>query len=93
MNKKKLRYAILKEIDKGNTTLTEKDFNVEEEVFDEAAWFLQREGYLIGVEIDDDRAWIEGCVKLTEKGENYLEENSMLAKGYKGLKEIRDWIK
>lgn len=93
MNKKKLRYAMLKEIDKGNDVLTEKDFNVEEEVFSEAAWFLEREGYLIGVDSADDRAFIEGEVKLTEKGENYLEENSMLAKGYKGLKEIREWIK
>lgn len=93
MNKKKLRYAILKEIDRGNTVLSEKDFDVEEPVFSEAAWFLEREGYLIGVDSADDRAFIEGDVKLTEKGENYLEENSMLAKGYKGLKEIRDWIK
>lgn len=93
MNKKKLRYAILKEIDKGNNVLTEEDFNVEEETFSEAAWFLQREGYLIGVESSDDRAWIDGNVKLTEKGENYLEKNRMLAKGYKGLKEIRDWVK
>lgn len=92
MNKKKLRYAMLKEIEKGNIPLTEQDFNVEEDDFDEAAWFLQREGYLIGVGKGDDRAWIEE-VELTEKGERYLEENSLLAKGYKGLKEIRDWIK
>lgn len=93
MNKEKLRYAMLKEIDKGNVPLSEQDFNVEEDIFDEAAWFLQREGYLIGVGKGDDRAWIEIDTKLTEKGERYLKENSTLAKGYKGLKEIKAWIK
>lgn len=34
-----------------------------------------------------------GLSRITEKGENYLEENSKLSKGYKLAKELRDWIK
>lgn len=94
VNKKKLRYAILKEIDSGNTKLIEKDFGVSEDEFDEAIRFLDREGYLKGFFYADNRPWLfEGTAYLTEKGEKYLSENSVLAKTYKGLKEIRDWLK
>lgn len=30
--------------------------------------------------------------RITLDGEEYLEKNSLLAKGYRGLKEIRDWL-
>ena len=94
MDKNKLRYAILKEIDKGNTPLTEFDFEVEEREFNEAVWFLMREGYLIGVYNADNKPHIDKIgPRLTEKGETFLEENSTWSKLYKGLKEIKDWIK
>lgn len=93
-NKNKLRYAILKEVYDGNTPLTEKDFGVSEEEFDEAVWFLTREKYLVGVLDADDRPHLfkNGPI-VTEKGETYLSENTALSKTYKGLKEIRDWFK
>ena len=93
MNKHKLRYAILKEIDQKNIPLTEAEFGVTEEEFDSAVRFLDCEGYLIGIYYADDRPWIEKIgSELTEKGEKYLEENNALAKTYKGLKEIREWL-
>ncbi|KSU83429.1 YjcQ protein [Fictibacillus enclensis] len=94
MNKKKLRFAILKEIDAGNAPLNEHDFSVSEEEFDEAINFLTREKYLIGITWGDNRPIVSliGPI-VTEKGETYLEENSLLAKAYKGLKEAREWIK
>lgn len=94
MNKKKLRYAILKEIESGNKVITETDFSVTEEEFDEAVRHLDRESYLGGFMYADNRPrLIDGTAFVTEKGEVYLEENSSLAKTYKGLKEIRDWLK
>lgn len=94
MNKQKLRYAILKEIDRGNKKLTEEHFGVSCDEFDEAIRHLDREGYLKGIMYADDRPWLfEGAVYLTEDGEDYLEKNSKLAQTYRGLKEIRDWIK
>lgn len=94
MNKKKLRYAILKEIENGNQCLTEENFAVTADQFDDAVRFLNRENYLEGVFYADDRPWlVKGTAYLTEDGENYLEENSSLAKTYRGLKEIRDWLK
>lgn len=94
MDKKKLRYAILKEVDKDNKKLKESDFSVSEEDFDEATRFLTREEYLGGIFYADNRPqYFEGAAYLTAKGEEYLEENSGWGKTYRGLKEIRDWIK
>lgn len=94
MNKKKLRYAIAKEVDKGNNKLSEDDFGVTESQFDEAVGFLSREGYMSGFRYGDNRPRLsEGMAYLTEKGEHFLTENSAIAKTYKGFKEARDWIK
>lgn len=94
MNKKKLRYVILKEIDSGNKELTEKDFGVDTESFDEAVRYLDREGYLKGFFYADDRHWLfDDSAHATGKGEDYLTENSKWAKAYNGLKEARDWLK
>lgn len=49
MNKKKLRYAILKEIDNVNKGLTEDDFAVIADQFDDAIRFLNRENYVRGI--------------------------------------------
>jgi len=93
MDKKKLRYAILKEIDDGNKVLSEKDFEVDVETFDNAVNYLKREGYIDGIPYGGNRPILfEGTAYLTEKGENYLEKNSALAKTYRGLKEIRKWL-
>lgn len=94
MDKQKLRYAILKEVDKADIIVSEQHFNVSEDEFDNTVRYLTREGYLKGVFYADDRPqfW-ENSALLTEKGERYLEENSKWAKAYKGLKELRDWLK
>ncbi len=93
MDKKKLRYAILKEIDNGNNNLTEKEFDVTEEQFDEAVRFLGREGYIKGFMYADNRPWLfDGAAYATEKGEEYLSSNSKFAKTYKGIKEFRSWL-
>ncbi|WP_429845351.1 YjcQ family protein [Brevibacillus sp. FIR094] len=94
MNKEKLRYAILKEVSNGNSALTESDFEVTAEQFDDSVNYLTREGYLKGVQPSDDRPHLYAIGPvLTDKGEAHLEENSTWGKLYKGIKEIRDWLK
>jgi CRISPR/Cas system-associated exonuclease Cas4 (RecB family) len=92
MNKEKFRYAIMKEIEKGNSCFDEKIFEVEEEVFDDNVNFLKREMYIEGVRYYDDRPHFDGCVYLTEKGEKFIEQNNSWSKLYKGLKEFKSWI-
>lgn len=94
MNKDKLRFAVAKEIDKGNKIISQNDFGTTEEQFDEAVRFLSRENYLKGFTYGDNRPiFIDGAAYLTEDGENYLKENNRWSKTYKGSKEIRDWLK
>lgn len=94
MNKDKLRYSILREVSEGNTPLTEENFEVNEAEFDDAVNYLTREKYLVGVYWADDRPHLDMFgPSVTQQGEKYLKENSLLSKTYKGLKEIRDWLK
>ncbi|WP_404403831.1 YjcQ family protein [Jeotgalibacillus malaysiensis] len=93
MNKQKLRYAILKEFDNGNKNISDADFPVEQNEFDEAVRFLGREGYIRGVGYADNRPYFLQAVHVTEKGEKYLSENSAWSKVYKGIKEIKGFIK
>lgn len=77
MNKKRLRYAILKEINNGNKAVSEDDFAVTAEQFDGAVRYLNRENYLSGIFYADDRPRLfEGTTYLTEDGEDYLEKTA-----------------
>lgn len=93
MDKKKLRYAILKELDKDNKDIDENFFGVtESEYFDQIA-FLSRENYITKPLFASNKVHSLHTVVLTEKGENYLEENNGWSKFYNTAKEIRAWIK
>jgi hypothetical protein len=93
MDKKKLRYAILKKMDANEVNVTADFFGVTEKEFFENVTFLDREGYITKPMYGSNMVYGMSQSRITEKGENYLEENSKLNKGYKLSKEIRDWIK
>ncbi|MBM7634061.1 YjcQ family protein [Geomicrobium sediminis] len=94
MKSDKLRYAVLREIDEGNTDLTERNLYVSQEEFDNAVNYHTREGNLIGVNRGDGRPILEKIgPQLTAKGEDYLSYHSDFAKTYRGIKEIREWFK
>ncbi len=91
MEKKKLRYAILKTLDEDGDPFNElQNEEVSEMGILEQGRFLSREGYIVGNKYGDNTIFMWG--HLTEKGEDYLEENSKFAKAYSVAKEIRDWI-
>lgn len=93
MDKKKLRYTILKMIDDGDyENLSAEYFKVDKLEFDQAVGYLDDNNYLkdymhsmSGHEFDEN-------VVLTSEGEIFLKENSKFIKGYKLAKEVRDWI-
>lgn len=93
MNKEKLRYAILKEIEKGNRSFSHADFGVEDAVFHDQIRYLDREGLITGVFYADDIPYSLIGVEITSAGEDYLKQHNAWAKAYRGLKEIRDWLK
>lgn len=98
MNRKKIIFSILKEIQKGNEPNREY-YELDKEQWGEIAELIRDEGFAKDIQVT--RAGIGNKVhlvwyssaKITIKGMDYLEENSKLAKTYKGLKEIRDWLK
>lgn len=98
MDKRKLIYSILREIELGNEP-KHTDYGIELEEFGSVVEMIQSEGLIVGAKIQ--RAGKGSKIvyafthqaKITMKGLNYLEENSKMSKLYKGLKEVRDWIK
>ncbi|MBK5077083.1 YjcQ family protein [Lactococcus lactis] len=57
---------------------------------------LKENGYIKGISFIEtkDGKLINGLsdIKITIKGIEYLDENSMMKKAYKTLKELKDWI-
>jgi c-di-GMP-binding flagellar brake protein YcgR len=92
-----MRYVILNEANGALKSVSEDTFN--EELmgfswgeFNEQVNFLVREGYTTKPPYGDDQI-ISYNVEVTEKGEDYLENNKWTSKAYKTAKEIREWIK
>lgn len=94
MNKKKLRYAILKSLDDGSISLEDyKKYEIELKTWEEQIDFLHQEAYISKPMYADNHIYIIDNLRLLEKGEEFLKENSALVKGYNLAKELRDWIK
>lgn len=96
MDKGKLIYAILKEVDRG-IKVKPKDLGVELKDFNSAYTTIEERGYICGVRYAHDArnqviAVFYDDGRLTEKGETYLKENSKWEKGYNIAKEIFSWI-
>ena len=91
MKQSKLRYAILKELDKGNKP-TEEMFGLDFGEYMLTLNDLQNEGYIKRAYLSKVDADLSDAI-VTEKGEEYLLKNSGLAKAYTVAKELKDWIK
>lgn len=96
MNRKKLIYSILKEIQEVNEPKRD-DYGLKLEQWGELAELIKNEGFARNIKVmyANDAVYIVSfsSAKITLQGIEYLEENSTLAKTYKGLKEVRDWLK
>lgn len=98
MNKKKIIYSILKELNDDNTQLKSETYNISSEEFGSLLEMMQDENLIKDTIIT--RAGQGNKVifihlantKIKLRGIDYLETNSSLAKTYKGLKEIREWL-
>lgn len=96
MNRKKIIYSILKELEQGNEP-KRSDYELNDEQWGEIAVLIKDEGYAKNIMVlyADNTVYNVGyhSAKITMKGIEFLEENSTLSKTYKGIKEIRDWLK
>lgn len=98
MDKEKLIYSILKELDQGNEPKF-SDYGIDKDLFGSTVEIMQNDNLISGANVI--RGGIGNKVVMTIlssarveiKGLSYLEENSTWAKAYKGIKEVVDFIK
>lgn len=93
MSKKKLRLAVLKELERDNKKFNQEDLGISKVEFEKLFRDLENEGFVRNVDYYYDSEVDVKSAEITLKGEEYLEQNSTLTKTYKGLKELRDWFK
>lgn len=89
-NAERLRFAILKEINKG-TEINYEMFGIPKDEFEKFVIGMQEDGYISGIVGTKDKVLLSG-IRVKPEGEKYLKENSKLAKTYRRIKEIKDWI-
>lgn len=96
MDKRKIIYSILTEINKGEVEPKAEDYGLDTEEFGNIVEMIQDEKLIKGAVFSHAKGKILitflNTAKVTMKGMDYLEENSTWGKTYKGLKEIREWL-
>lgn len=96
--RRKIIYSVLKEIENGDGKPSWTDYGVEKEYFAQVVEMMQDEGLIKDASVlragigNKAQAIILKGSQITMKGLDYLEENSALAKTYKGLKKVREWL-
>jgi hypothetical protein len=96
VDRTKLIYSILKELEQGNIP-TQADYELTNEQWGEIAELIKDECYgkNIMIQYADNTVYFVGfqSAKITMKGIEFLESNSLLSKTYRGIKEAVSWIK
>ncbi|HHX23707.1 MAG TPA: hypothetical protein GX723_06820 [Thermoanaerobacterales bacterium] len=98
-NKRKIIFSILKEIEKGEIEPRAEHYGISDAEFGDIVSLMEEDGLIKGSGIArggrNNAASVVflNTAKITLKGLEYLEENNILAKTYKGLKEVRDWLR
>ena len=98
MNKKRIIYSILKEIEKGENEPRFTDYDINLDEFGDLVKLIQNDELIKGASViqggmgNHVQMVLLDSAKITMKGLNYLEENSLLSKTYIGLKEIKSWL-
>ncbi|WP_100012295.1 YjcQ family protein [Lentibacillus sediminis] len=90
VSRRRLRYSVIKEFDKGKLP-THETFDIKPEDYVEFLRELQNDGYITGITFT--KTSLLGRPRPTLLGEQYVDENSGLAKTYRVVKELRDWIR
>lgn len=96
-NKLKVMLSFMRELNDGNISQAE-DYQLEKAEFYDIVEACQDEGLIKGVCFKKNAtneiiiAFFDG-VKLTVKGLEYLNSHSSIMKTYRGLKELREWLR
>ena len=97
VNHLKVVISLLREITDGNIPKA-SDYEISDEQYWDILDAMQDDGLIKGARFQRGKlnriitVLSTDTIKITIKGMEYLNENSALAKTYKGLKEIREWL-
>lgn len=97
INQLKIVVSLLAEISNGNIPKAE-DYSIDNEKFVNILEAMQDDGLIKGLKVirggvkNNVLSLNKDNIKITIKGMEYLNENSTIAKTYRGLKEIREWL-
>lgn len=97
MNRIKIIYSILKEVQNG-TFPNQEDYGITKDQFGDVVDMIIDEELIVNATVvrggqgNKVQTVFLQHAKISIKGLSYLEENSTLAKTYKGLKEIKEWF-
>ena len=90
INKLKVMLSFMREISDGNIPKA-ADYGISNEELWDVVDACQDEGLIKGATHAGSVLFLD-ATKLTVKGLEYLNENSVAMKTYKGLKELKDWL-
>ena len=98
MNKKKIIYSILREIEKGENLLKFSDLSLSLIEFRDLIDLIQDDDLIKGASLsksgqDPARMVLLNTATITLKGLYYLEKNSSFAETYPGLEELKPWLR
>lgn len=99
MDREKLLYALVKELNDNNIISAEL-LKIDKEQFYQILDLAYTAGFINklpkpvrgGIK-SEIQYFVEDDINITLNGIRYLKDNSALGKTYRGLKEIREWIK
>lgn len=101
MNRDKIIYKILNEVEVGNTDINENTYGIEKKEFGEIIEEIIKNGYFVdkcayvlraGYPYDPFDINITQA-KLSTAGRAYLKNNSWTGKAHRTAKEVKSWLK
>lgn len=97
VNQLKIVVSILREISDGNPFPKATDYGIDNNVYNDILEAMQDDNLVKNIRFQHDStkkvvAAFPSDATITIRGMEYLNENSALAKTYKGLKEVREWL-
>jgi len=99
LNKKKIIYSILREIERGENILKFSDLDLSLIEFRDLIDQIQDDDLIKGASLpksgqkNPTRMVLLNKAEITLKGSNYLEQNSAFAETYPGLNDLKLWLR
>lgn len=90
--REKIILSIVKEVEEGNKNIMATDYDIDCDMFWEISEIIRDMNLIKNISFSMGTKVDYRASSITMDGINYLKNNSVLMKAYKGLKFIREWL-